>query len=140
PLIRSQWRDRAGLSPGFPSPPAVCGAAVYLPPRRGLLLAGLDLLVELADHLGHVAAHLVELPVRDLDHAQRRGRPHRGRALLALEQGLLAEHVARAELREALAVALDLRRPVLDRVEVVRVPPLWHPRGPPRVPLELAEV
>src|SRR5215216_3962083 len=65
-------------------------ASLYPPaesPRRGgLLLACLDLLVELGDDLGHVAAHLVELPVRDLDHTQRRGRPDGGGALLALEQ------------------------------------------------------
>src|SRR4051794_1539813 len=63
----------------------------------------LDLLGELFDHLGHRLLHPGQLPVLDLDQADRRGRGDGRRALLLLEQALLAEHVAGTEVGEVLA-------------------------------------
>ena len=79
----------------------------------------LDLLAQPVDDFRHRLLHPAELPVLDLDHAQRRGRDDVGGALLSFEQALLAEDVAGAELADLLAVALDLRGAVLDPEEVV---------------------
>ena len=57
-----------------------------------------------------------------------RGRGHGRRALLLLQQALLAEDVAGPEVGEVLALALDLDRAVLDDVEVVRVAALADDR------------
>src|SRR5688500_4914298 len=94
------------------------GGSAREPESAGTLL---DLTLELLDDLGHGLAHAAELPVLDLDHAQGVGGPHRSGALLLLEQALLAENVAGAQLGDLLAVALDLRRAFLDHVEVVGV-------------------
>ena len=89
--------------------------------NRGALGALFDLLLELLDHLGHRLAHPAQLPVLDLDHPQGVLGDHAGRAGLLLQQRLLAEDVAGAELGELLAVALDARLALLDHVEVVGV-------------------
>ena len=75
-------------------------AAVYSAAGgRGPALAAalLDLAAQLVDGVGHRLLHPRELPVLDLDQPYRRGRGHGRRALLLLEQALLAEDVAGTE-------------------------------------------
>jgi hypothetical protein len=66
--------------------------------------------------------------VLDLQSANRGGRDDGRRALLLLEQALLAEDVAGAEVGDLLAAALDADRAVLDGVEVVGVAALLDDR------------
>src|SRR5205085_1089356 len=75
--------------------------------RRWLLaaLALLDRLPQLVEHLGRLLAQPLDIPVREREQPHVALRDHRGVPLALRQNAHLAEEVARAEVRDVLAVA-----------------------------------
>jgi hypothetical protein len=86
-----------------------------------VLAAPGDDLAKLVDRARRALAQPAHVPARQRHEQHRRRRAHRRRALRALEDAHLPDDVARPEVGDVLAVALDARRALLDREHVVGV-------------------
>src|SRR6266542_3436190 len=84
------------------------------------------LLADLLGDLRHRLLHGAEMPCVHDDASKRRGGDDRRGAPLRLEQGDLAEEVARPERIDPVTVDGDLGRPFLDHEELVCELPLLH--------------